>query len=88
MYAFKCARQRKRIVDFAATSFSRSQAQNRPQTFSASKQTVAHRPVNCRRLGIRLRQVAVQRVVDQFLASDKILFKIHVAETADGLLDC
>ena len=61
-----------------STSFSRRQTQNRPQTFAAGKQTVAHRPVKRRRLPIRLRQTAVQRAVDQLLASDKIVFEIHV----------
>ena len=87
MDAFKCARERKCIVDLPATSFSRSQTQNRPQTFAAGKQTVAHRPVKRRGLPIRLRQIAVQRAVDQLLASDEIAFEIHVAKTATELLD-
>jgi hypothetical protein len=78
MDAFKGARQRKSIVDPAATSFSRRQTQNRPQTFAAGKQTVTHRPVKRRGLPIRLRQVPVQRAVDQLLASDEIVFEIHV----------
>ena len=87
MDAFKRTRQWKRIIDLAAASFSRSQAQNRPQTFSAGKQTVAHRPMNRRRLGLRLRQIAVQREVDQFLASDEMTFEIHVTKTAAELLN-
>ena len=87
MDAFERAREWKRIVDLAATSFSRRQAQNRPQTFSAGKQTVAHRPVKRRGLPIRLRQIAVQRVVDQLLASEAIAFEIHVAKTATELRD-
>ena len=87
MDAFKRARDRKRIVDLAATGFSRRQAQNRPQTFAAGKQTVAHRPVKRRGLPIRLRQIAVQSAVDQLLASDEIAFEIHVAKTAAELLD-
>jgi hypothetical protein len=85
--AFNCARERKRIVDVAATSFSRSQTQNRPQTFAASEQTVAHSAVKRRRLPVRLRQIAVQRTVDQLLASDEVAFEIHVAKTATELLD-
>ena len=87
MNAFKCACQRKRIVDLPATSFSRSQTQNRPQTIAAGKQTVAHSPVKRRGLPIRLWQIAVQRAVDQLLASDEIAFEIHVAKTAADLLD-
>ena len=87
MDAFKSARQRKCIVDLAATSFSRSQTQNRPQTFASGKQTVAHGPVKRRGLPIRLRQIAAQRAVDQLLASDEIAFEIHVAKTAAELLD-
>jgi hypothetical protein len=78
--AFKRARQRKRVVDLAATSFSRSQTQNGPQTFTTGKQTVAHSPVKRRGLPIRLRQIAVQRAVDQLLASDEIVFEIHVTK--------
>ncbi len=87
MDAFKRARQRKRTVDLAATSFSRSQTQNRPQTFAAGKQTVAHSPVKRRGFPVRLRQIAVQRAVDQLLASDEITFEIHVTITDAGLLD-
>ena len=87
MNAFKRAREWKRIIDLAVASFSRSQAQNRPQTFSAGKQTVAHRPVNRRRLDIRFRQITVQRAVDQFLVSDEMAFNIHVIKTAAGLLN-
>ena len=61
-----------------AHRLSARQAQNRPQTFAAGKQTVAHRPVKRRGLPIRLRQIAVQRAVDQLLASDEIVFEIHV----------
>ena len=78
---------RARIVDPAATSFSRRQAQNRPQTFAAGKQTVAHRPVKRRGLPIRLRQIAVQSAVDQLLASEEIILEIHVTKTASELLD-
>src|SRR2546423_11318358 len=85
--AFKRACQRKRIVDPATTSFSCSQTQNRPQTFAAGKQTVAHRPVKCRGLPIRLRQIAVQSAVDQLLASDELAFEIHVTKTASELPD-
>jgi hypothetical protein len=85
--AFKCARQRKCIIDLPATSFSRSQTQNRPQTFASGKQTVAHSPVKRRGLPIRLRQIAVQRAVDQLLASDEIVFEIHVAKMGAELLD-
>jgi hypothetical protein len=85
--AFKRARQWKRIVDPAATSFSRSQTQTRSHTFAAGKQTVAHSPVKRRGLPIRLRQIAVQRAVDQLLACDEIVFEIHVAKTAAELLD-
>ena len=88
MDAFKCAREWKCIVDFPATSFSRSQTQNRPQTFAAGKQTVAHGAVKRPGLPIRLRQITVQRPVDQLLASDEIVFEIHVAKTAAELLDC
>jgi hypothetical protein len=87
MDAFKRARQWKRIVDPAATSFSRRQTQNRPQTFAAGKQTVAHSSVKRRGLPIRLGQIAIQRAVDQLLASDEIVFEIHVAKTAAELLD-
>ena len=87
MDAFKRARQRKCIVDLAATSFSRSQTQNRPQTFASGKQTVAYSPVKRCGLPIRLWQIAVQRAVDQLLASDDIAFEIHVAKTATELLD-
>ena len=87
MDAFKRTCQRKRIVDPAPTTFGRSQTQNRPQTFAAGKQTVAHRPVKSRGLPIRLRQIAVQRAVDQLLASDEIVFEIHVTKTAAELLD-
>jgi len=85
--AFKRARQRKCSVDLAATSFSRSQTQNRPQTFAAGKQTVAHSSVKRRGLPIRLRQIAVESAVDQLLASDEMVFEIHVAKTATELLD-
>ena len=87
MDAFKRARQWKRIIDLPATSFSRSQTQNRPQTFAAGKQTVAHSPMKRRGLPIRLRQITVQSAVDQLLASDEIVFEIHVAKTAAELLD-
>jgi hypothetical protein len=87
MDAFERACQRKRIVDLAATSFSGSQTQNRPQTFAAGKQTVVHSPVKRRGLPIRLRQIVVQRAVDQLLASDEIVFEIHVAKMAAELLD-
>ena len=87
MDAFTRAREWKRIIDLAAASFSRSQAQNRPQTFSAGKQTVAHRPVNRRRLDIRLRQIPIQGAVDQFLASGEMAFEIHVTKTAAELLN-
>ena len=87
MNAFKRARQWKRIVDVSPTSFSRSQTQNRPQTFASSKQTVAHSPVKRRGFPVRIRQIAVQRAIDQFLASDEIAFEIHVAKTAAELLD-
>ena len=83
--AFKRTRERKRIIDLAAASFSGSQAQNRPQTFAAGKQTVAHSPVKRRGLSVRLGQIAVQRAVDQLLASDEIVFEIHVAKR---LLSC
>jgi len=85
--AFKRARERKRIVDLSATSFSRRQTQNRSQTFAAGKQTVAHRPVKRRGFSIRLRQIAVESAVDQLLASDEMVFEIHVAKTATELLD-
>ena len=87
MDAFKCAREWKCIVDFPATSFSRSQTQNRPQTFAAGKQTVAHCPVKRRRLPIRLGQIAIQRAIDQLLASDEIVFEIHLTKAAAELLD-
>jgi len=85
--AFKRARQRKCIVDLAATSFSRSQTQNRSQTFASGKQTVAHSPMKRCGLPIRLRQVAVQRAVDQLLASEAIAFEIHVAKMTSELRD-
>ena len=85
--AFKCARQRKCIVDLAATSFSRSQTQNWPQTFASGKQTVAHSPVKRRGVTMRQRQITVQRAVDQLITSDEIAFEIHVAKTAAELLD-
>jgi hypothetical protein len=85
MDALKGARDWKRIVHLSATRFSCSQTQNRPQTFASGEQTVAHRSVKCRRLRISLRQIAVQRVVDQLLASEKIDFEIHVRKR---LLNC
>ena len=88
MDAFKCAREWKCIGDFPATSFSRSQTQNRPQTFAAGKQTVAHGTVKRRGLPVRLRQIAVERAIDQLLAGGEIVFEIHVAKTAAELLDC
>src|SRR3954465_15504518 len=88
MDAFKCARQRKGIVDLPTTSFSRGQAQDRPQTFAAGKQTVAHSPVQRRGLPVRFWQITVQRRVDQLLAAEEILFDIHTEKTATELLDC
>ena len=70
-----------------SASLIRRETQNRPQTFAAGKQTVAHRPVKRRGLPIRLRQIAVQSAVDQLLASDEIIFEIHVTKTAAELLD-
>ena len=84
---FKRAREWKRVVDLTPTSFRRGETKNRPQPFPASKQTVAHRPVNRRRLDIRPRQIPIQRAVDQFLASAEMAFEIHVTKTAAELLN-
>src|SRR5689334_7397289 len=78
--AFKRAREWKRIPDCTASSFSRSQAEDWPQTFTTGKQTVTHGPVKCGRLRVRLWQIAVQRPVDQLLAGDQIIFDIHLAK--------
>jgi len=43
--------------------------------------------VKGRRLRIHRRQIAVETEVDQLLASDEIVFEIHVTKAAAELLD-
>src|SRR4029077_15103328 len=72
------ARERERIIDVAATSFGCRKAKNRSQSFPTSEKTITHRLVKCCRFRSRLRQIAIQRAVDQLLASSEIRFEIHV----------
>src|SRR4029077_1699633 len=85
--AFQGTGEGKRVIDLAATSFRCGKTKNRSQSFSTRKKTVTHRSVKRGRLRIRLRQVPVQRAIDQLLASGKIRFEVHVRKTNAGLLD-
>ncbi len=78
--AFKCARDRQRVIDTAMTSFGCREAKNRSQTFAARKQTVTHRLVERVRFRVRLRQIAIERAVDLSLPDLEILFQIHVTK--------
>src|SRR4029077_16929535 len=75
--AFQCAGERKRVIDVAATSFSRGETKNRSQSFSACKKTVTHRSVKRGRLRIGLRQISIQSAVNLSLARSEISFQIH-----------
>ena len=75
--AFHRAGERQRVVDLAATRFGRSEAKNRPQTFSAREQTVSHRLVNRRRSHVLLRQISIERAINRLLPGLEISFQIH-----------
>ena len=85
MDAFDRARERKRIINLAATGFSRGKTQNRPQPLAAGKQTVAHRFVDGWRRCIFFWQKTVQRAIDHLLTGFEILGQIHVTECCDSM---
>src|SRR4030095_3096813 len=69
--------QWKRLNQFPFAAFGSGEAKNRAQSFAAGEQTVAHRFMERRRFHARLRQMSIQRPVDQFLPRSKIGFEIH-----------
>jgi len=72
--------QGKRVVDVAATGFSRGQTKDRPQSLASGKKTVPHGLVERDRFRARFRQIPIKRAVDHFLPGPKILFEIHGTE--------
>ena len=79
--AFDGAGEGECVVDVAATSFSRGETEDRPQSFASGKKTVPHRLMQRGRFRARFRQIPIKRAVDPFLASPKILFEIHGMES-------
>ena len=73
------AQARERGIGFAAASFSRREAENRPESFAAGEQAVTHRLVDGGGRHGRLRQKPIERAIDFLLPGDEVALQIHAA---------
>src|SRR5207248_5388804 len=62
---------------FSAAHFGDGKTKNRPETFAASEETVAHRFVKGGWRHGRFREKAIEGAVDFFLSADQITLQLH-----------